>query len=127
VYPALYYPEVYLLHLGYKEFFSHHPDLCTGRYTTMVDPNHEVSYFKLKNIFISVRILDRVFRTVLRIRDGYFRISIPADFLPCRNTVNGRVDKFLKIFSQPSQQINIPVPTCSAAFRYRYVVSTGIE
>ena len=47
VYPALYYPEVYLLHLGYKEFFNSYPDLCTGRYTTMVDPNYEVSQCSL--------------------------------------------------------------------------------
>lgn len=40
VYPALHYPECYLLHLGYKEFFNNYPDLCTGRYTEMVDPRY---------------------------------------------------------------------------------------
>ena len=40
VYPALHYPEVYLLHLGYKEFFNNYPELCTGRYTEMIDPRY---------------------------------------------------------------------------------------
>lgn len=48
VYPALYHPEVYLLHLGYKEFFQYYPDLCTGRYTAMVDPNHEHDLRKMR-------------------------------------------------------------------------------
>ena len=38
VYPGLYYPECYLLHKGYKEFFLNYPDLCTGKYTEMADP-----------------------------------------------------------------------------------------
>ena len=37
VFPALHYPECYLLHLGYKEFFRNYPELCTGGYTEMVD------------------------------------------------------------------------------------------
>jgi len=41
VYPGLHYPECYLLHLGYKEFFKNYPDLCTGSYTEMIDPRHE--------------------------------------------------------------------------------------
>jgi hypothetical protein len=60
VYPALYYPEVYLLHLGYKEFFQFYPELCTGRYTAMVDPNHEVSSQTLSSFTAQ--------ETVLRIR-----------------------------------------------------------
>jgi len=39
VFPALHYPECYLLHGGYKEFYINYPDLCTGKYTEMVDPN----------------------------------------------------------------------------------------
>ena len=38
VYPGLHYPECYLLHKGYKEFFLNYPDLCTGKYTEMADP-----------------------------------------------------------------------------------------
>ena len=41
-YPGLHYPECYLLHLGYKEFFQRYPDLCNGTYTAMADPKHEV-------------------------------------------------------------------------------------
>ena len=37
VFPALHYPEVYLLQDGYKEFFRNYPELCTGGYTEMVD------------------------------------------------------------------------------------------
>ena len=56
VYPGLFYPEVYwlntallknqseyafqvyLLQKGYKEFWTHHPDLCAGAYTEMDNP-----------------------------------------------------------------------------------------
>ena len=37
VFPALHYPECYLLHLGYKEFYRNYPELCSGGYTAMVD------------------------------------------------------------------------------------------
>jgi len=40
VYPGLHYPEIYLLHLGYKEFYNNYPALCTGRYTEMADPRY---------------------------------------------------------------------------------------
>ena len=40
VYPGLHYPEIYLLHLGYKEFYNNYPELCTGRYTEMADPRY---------------------------------------------------------------------------------------
>jgi len=48
VYPALVYPECYLLHLGYKEFYKHYPELCTGRYTEMVDPRHKDDLTKMR-------------------------------------------------------------------------------
>eukprot|EP00088_Acartia_fossae_P019840 TRINITY_DN2159_c0_g1_i13.p1 TRINITY_DN2159_c0_g1~~TRINITY_DN2159_c0_g1_i13.p1 ORF type:complete len:699 (+),score=177.90 TRINITY_DN2159_c0_g1_i13:179-2275(+) len=48
VYPALHYPEIYLLHLGYKQFFSQYPSLCVGTYTTMDDPRHQESYRKMR-------------------------------------------------------------------------------
>ena len=51
VYPALYHPEMYLLHLGYKEFFKHHPDLCEGTYREMIDPKYEVSQSFKKVLF----------------------------------------------------------------------------
>ncbi|EAT33310.1 AAEL014408-PA, partial [Aedes aegypti] len=38
-YPALHYPEIYLLHGGYKDFFALHPDLCDPvAYRPMLDP-----------------------------------------------------------------------------------------
>jgi len=48
VYPGLHYPECYLLHLGYKEFFKNHPHLCTGSYTEMIDPRHENDLRKMR-------------------------------------------------------------------------------
>lgn len=48
VYPGLHYPECYLLHLGYKEFFKNFPDLCTGNYTEMIDPRHENDLRKMR-------------------------------------------------------------------------------
>ncbi|XP_072946719.1 uncharacterized protein [Epargyreus clarus] len=40
-YPSLHYPEVYLLHEGYRAFYQQYPELCspTG-YTAMLDPQH---------------------------------------------------------------------------------------
>ena len=40
-YPALHYPECYLLSQGYKEFFQNYPDLCEPRaYVKMLDPSY---------------------------------------------------------------------------------------
>ena len=41
VFPALHYPECYLLQHGYKEFFRNYPELCTGGYTEMVDDRYK--------------------------------------------------------------------------------------
>ncbi|XP_020811562.1 M-phase inducer phosphatase [Drosophila serrata] len=44
-YPALHYPEIYLLHNGYKEFFESHVDLCEPHaYRTMLDPAYNEAY-----------------------------------------------------------------------------------
>lgn len=51
-YPALYYPEIYLLHNGYKEFFEQYPELCEPRaYLPMADPNfiQEEKMFRKKS------------------------------------------------------------------------------
>ncbi|XP_063221786.1 M-phase inducer phosphatase-like isoform X2 [Bacillus rossius redtenbacheri] len=41
-YPVLHYPELYLLHGGYKEFFEQHGSLCEpSSYCPMLDPRHE--------------------------------------------------------------------------------------
>jgi M-phase inducer tyrosine phosphatase len=40
VYPALFYPNVYILDGGYRQFYTDHPDLCEGGYTPMLDDAH---------------------------------------------------------------------------------------
>ena len=51
-YPALYYPEIYLLHNGYKEFWENYPELCEPRgYQPMADPkfSQEEKIFRKKS------------------------------------------------------------------------------
>uniref|UniRef100_A0A1B0CRA2 protein-tyrosine-phosphatase n=1 Tax=Lutzomyia longipalpis TaxID=7200 RepID=A0A1B0CRA2_LUTLO len=51
-YPALHYPEMYLLHGGYKEFYETYPDLCEPRsYRQMLDPGYceEYKNFRAKS------------------------------------------------------------------------------
>ncbi|XP_050071857.1 uncharacterized protein LOC126559727 [Anopheles maculipalpis] len=44
-YPALHYPEIYLLHGGYKEFFKAHAELCDPvAYRPMLDPEFGDAY-----------------------------------------------------------------------------------
>ncbi|XP_050084969.1 M-phase inducer phosphatase [Anopheles aquasalis] len=44
-YPALHYPEIYLLHGGYKEFFKAHASLCDPiAYRPMLDPEFGDAY-----------------------------------------------------------------------------------
>uniref|UniRef100_A0A182PIY7 protein-tyrosine-phosphatase n=1 Tax=Anopheles epiroticus TaxID=199890 RepID=A0A182PIY7_9DIPT len=44
-YPALHYPEMYLLHGGYKEFFKAHAELCDPiAYRPMLDPEYGEAY-----------------------------------------------------------------------------------
>ena len=41
-YPALHFPELYVLEGGYKAFFAKHPTLCDpSSYTTMADEKHK--------------------------------------------------------------------------------------
>ncbi|WAR56726.1 hypothetical protein PtB15_7B576 [Puccinia triticina] len=39
-YPALHYPEVYILEGGYAQYFVHSPQHCDGEYVKMDDPSH---------------------------------------------------------------------------------------
>ncbi|XP_023940794.2 uncharacterized protein LOC112047786 [Bicyclus anynana] len=46
-YPSLHYPEVYLLHSGYRAFYQRYPELCSpAGYTAMLDPTHRVAMKK---------------------------------------------------------------------------------
>lgn len=51
-YPALHFPEMYLLEGGYKAFYEKHSDLCTPNdYVKMLDPNHseDLRHFRGKS------------------------------------------------------------------------------
>ncbi|CAH1400722.1 unnamed protein product [Nezara viridula] len=51
-YPNLAFPEMYLLHGGYKAFFAEHKELCDPQsYRTMQDPNHtqDLKHFRAKS------------------------------------------------------------------------------
>lgn len=51
-YPALHYPEVYLLDGGYKNFYEQYSDLCVPEsYLPMLDPDHskDLKYFRAKS------------------------------------------------------------------------------
>ena len=49
-YPALDYPEVYLLKGGYKQFFADHREATTGTYAPMLDTKYtkELRHFRRK-------------------------------------------------------------------------------
>ncbi|XP_041371028.1 M-phase inducer phosphatase 1-like [Gigantopelta aegis] len=51
-YPFLYYPEIYLLDGGYKEFFSYHKDFCVPQsYLSMHHEDHaaDLRHFRVKS------------------------------------------------------------------------------
>lgn len=51
-YPALHFPEIYLLEGGYKSFYESYPELCTPNdYVRMLDPNHteDLKHFRGKS------------------------------------------------------------------------------
>ncbi|XP_065341862.1 M-phase inducer phosphatase-like isoform X2 [Cloeon dipterum] len=51
-YPNLFYPEMYLLHGGYKAFFESHPELCEPQsYTPMLNQGNEadLKHFRSKS------------------------------------------------------------------------------
>ncbi|XP_026673939.1 M-phase inducer phosphatase-like [Ceratina calcarata] len=49
-YPALYYPEVYLLHGGYEQFYKQQKELCSPQgYRPMKHPDHEADLRQFRN------------------------------------------------------------------------------
>lgn len=49
-YPALHYPEVYLLHGGYQQFYKEQKELCSPQgYRPMRDPDHEADLRQFRN------------------------------------------------------------------------------
>ncbi|XP_063987010.1 M-phase inducer phosphatase isoform X2 [Diachasmimorpha longicaudata] len=49
-YPALYYPEIYLLHGGYQQFYQHEKALCSPQgYRPMTHPDHEADLRKFRS------------------------------------------------------------------------------
>jgi hypothetical protein len=51
-YPQLHYPEMYLLHGGYKAFYESHPPLCDpSGYTPMLNQGNEADlrHFRAKS------------------------------------------------------------------------------
>ncbi|XP_043266411.1 M-phase inducer phosphatase-like isoform X2 [Venturia canescens] len=49
-YPALHYPEVYLLHGGYEEFYRKQKELCSPQgYRPMKHPDHEADLRQFRN------------------------------------------------------------------------------
>ena len=42
-YPELFYPNVYILDGGYKEFYAEHKEFCEGGYTPMLDESHNIN------------------------------------------------------------------------------------
>lgn len=50
-YPFLFYPELYVLYGGYKEFYSQFPNLCDpSAYVPMSHPQHADKYRRYKNL-----------------------------------------------------------------------------
>jgi rhodanese-related sulfurtransferase len=49
-YPKLYYPEIYYIHGGYKQFYETYESYCNGTYVEMRDENHSVQYKQFNKI-----------------------------------------------------------------------------
>jgi rhodanese-related sulfurtransferase len=54
-YPQIFYPEVYLLEGGFKEFHTNHPELCDGAYLPMADKEFKqdckIKFSKTRQLF----------------------------------------------------------------------------
>ena len=54
-YPQLFFPEIYLLEGGYKEFYLEYPTFCQGKYRAMVEKEFKEDckdkYSKTKRLF----------------------------------------------------------------------------
>jgi M-phase inducer phosphatase 2 len=68
-YPALYYPEMYLLEGGYKCFFENHRELCLPpTYLPMLDDNHreDLKFFRKKSKTWDISSTRRQFKKTTR-------------------------------------------------------------
>ena len=65
-YPQVFYPEIYLLEGGYKEFQSKNPTLCNGAYLPMADKEYKedckVKFSRTRRLFKQYSTKDAVQR-----------------------------------------------------------------
>lgn len=99
-YPAIHYPQVYLLDGGYRAFYRAHPGHCNGSYVSMLDDAH--------------RLNGDLSRATIRYREAFesFNDSPRRALRPARNVLHTSL--------RSPKQSQIPVddsPTKLAMFR----------
>ncbi|KAG0140574.1 hypothetical protein CROQUDRAFT_53009 [Cronartium quercuum f. sp. fusiforme G11] len=86
-YPALHYPEVYILEGGYAKYHAHSPHHCDGSYVPMDDPLHrtdrhaDLNMFRAREGARAVR--KKGSKKVMRITDENCVRPMEADESPC--------------------------------------------
>jgi hypothetical protein len=66
-FPSLFYPEMYIIEGGYKQFFKKYPELCSGSYVSMDDSNHANV---CRQSFAAFRRNFKLFKQELQLRMG---------------------------------------------------------
>jgi M-phase inducer tyrosine phosphatase len=59
-YPSLYYPNVYILDGGYRQFYAEYPEMCDGAYMRMLDDAHRVNGDLTKETTLFRRIVEEL-------------------------------------------------------------------